>query len=249
VVRSSARPSGASFGSPATLSGPAGAGTFGPAIAFDPSGAATAIWGGPFAGSPPDRIQVAARPPGVNQAFGAVDPISGPPLTEVNNDSPAIAFDDEGNAIAVWEHVISASPGVKVQYAGLDAAPPQIDSVSAPSGVAGQPISMSAAASDRWSPFSLSWSFGDGGSASGASVSYTYASAGSYTVTVKATDAAGNESQQTRTIQIASAPTSHPQPRTPGKPKKCRKGFRKKKVKGKTRCVKVKKKHTHKGMH
>jgi hypothetical protein len=206
VVRGAARSSGASFGAAATLSGPAGIGTFGPLVALAPSGTATAIWGGPFSGSPPDRVQVTSRPAGVGQAFGAVDPISGTPLTGVNDDSPAIAFDGEGDAVAVWEHTIGASPGVTVQYAGLDGAAPQIRSLSAPDGLAGQSIAMSAAATDDWSTPNLVWSFGDGQAGAGASVTHTYAHPGSYAVTVSATDAVGNQSAAGATVSVGCPP-------------------------------------------
>ena len=52
--------------------------------------------------------------------------------------------------------------------------------------------------------------FGDGSGAYGASVQHIYASAGSYVVTVTATDGAGNRSTATRTIQIAPAPVALP---------------------------------------
>jgi hypothetical protein len=215
LIHGAARPPGGSFGSPGTLSGPGNASSAAPVVAFDPSGAASVIWGGPYAGSPPDRVQVATRPAGLSQAFGAAIPISGPALTGVEDDSPAIAFDDEGNAVAVWQHSIGATPGVTIRYAALDAAPPTIGSLAVPEGVAGQPVAMSAAAFDRWSPFTLAWGFGDGQGTTGTSVSHAYAGPGSYGVTVTATDSVGNQSSAGRTVVVACPSVSRGVPSCP----------------------------------
>ena len=127
-----------------------------------------------------------------------------------------------------------------IEYAGLDAAPPEIRAVSVPNGAAAS-SSSTADVFDRWSNSTVTWSFGDGIAANGASTSHIYPTPGTYAVTVKAVDAVGNESQQTRTVQITAAM----------KHKKCKKGFHKRKVKGKrkgkgkTRCVRVKHHHHH----
>ena len=65
---------------------------------------------------------------------------------------------------------------------------------------------MAAAASDRVSPVSLSWSFGDGGIATGGAVAHAFGSPGAYTVTTTATDAAGNRTSQTHPVLIAAKP-------------------------------------------
>ena len=51
---------------------------------------------------------------------------------------------------------------------------------------------MAAAATDRVSPVSMSWSFGDGGIATGGAVAHAFGAPGAFTVTATATDAAGN---------------------------------------------------------
>ncbi len=236
-VEGSTRPSGGGFQSPQALSGPGATTTFGPLVAFDPSGAAAAIWSGPSPDTAGTQVQVTRRPPGPGMSFGAVRTIS----TDDPSQSPALAFDGEGNAVAIWAHDIASPPGVTIEYAGLDAAPPEIQAVSAPNGTAGQQLFFTAGVFDRWSNSTVTWSFGDGKAASGASTSYIYPAPGTYTVTVKAVDSVGNESQQTRTVQIAAAK----------KHKKCKRGFHKKRVrgkrkgKGKTRCVRVKHHHHH----
>jgi hypothetical protein len=205
VVRSADRPSGQSFGDLRTLSGPGGAGTFGPAVGFDPLGDATTVWGGPAGGST-DQVQATMRPPGANQVFGGVQTISGAAATGVSDNSPAIAFDNQGNAVAIWQHKTSASPGTTIQYAGFDNAAPTISGLSVASGVAGQQIAMSASASDRWTGATLTWNFGDGTSAAGPSVTHAYANHGSYGVTVVATDGVGNSSSAGTTVTIGCAP-------------------------------------------
>ena len=59
-------------------------------------------------------MQVTRRPPGLNQTFGAVTTIS----KDDPSESPALAFDGEGNAIAVWEHHTATPTSTVLQYAG-----------------------------------------------------------------------------------------------------------------------------------
>jgi hypothetical protein len=102
-----------------------------------------------------------------------------------------------------------------LQAAIYDGSPPAINDVQVPaSGQTGQSAGMSAGASDALSTANLSWSFGDGSSAAGGSVSHTYSSPGNYTVTVTATDDAGNSTSVTRSIAIAAGGAfgSKPQP-------------------------------------
>jgi hypothetical protein len=198
-VEGAARPSGGGFQAPQALSGGGATTTFGPLVAFDPSGGATAIWSGPSPDVAGTQVQVARRPPGSNQPFGAVTTLS----TDDPSESPAIAFDGEGNAIAVWEHHSVGPPSTVLEYAGFDAAPPDIRSVSAPSGAAGKTLSFSANVSDRWSASTVSWNFGDGGTATGTAVTHKYTKHGSYTVVLTARDAVGNASTASRSVAIA----------------------------------------------
>jgi hypothetical protein len=229
-VEGSMRASGSGFQPPEVLSGPGATTSFGPLVAFDPSGAATTTWSGPSPDIGGTQVQATTRPPGVGQSFGSVKTISNADASE----SPAIAFDGEGNAIVVWAHTTGSPPSAIIQYAGFDAAPPEIQAVSAPNGVVGKGTAFSASVFDRWSATTVGWSFGDGSSATGTSVSHTYTRPGNYTVTVRGVDAVGNETQQSHAVRIAKA-----------KPKKCKKGFRRKKHKHKRRCVRVKHHHHH----
>ena len=67
---------------------------------------------------------------------------------------------------------------------------------------AGQSVSFTASASGGTSPYSYSWSFGDGGTASGNLVSHSFASAGSYTVTLSVTDSGGQRAQASKTVAV-----------------------------------------------
>ncbi|MGY1699137.1 PKD domain-containing protein [Geodermatophilus sp. SYSU D00766] len=58
------------------------------------------------------------------------------------------------------------------------------------------------------------WDFGDGGTATGATASHTYAAAGTYTVRLTVTDAAGLTGTTTRSVTVTAPPTG-PQPGTP----------------------------------
>jgi hypothetical protein len=121
-------------------------------------------------------------------------------------DAPQIALDDQGNAFAAWE--LTADGGAtSAQVSSFDPVAPAITAANVPaSGVAGAPVSMAAAATDRMSAPDLSFAFGDGSSASGGSVGHIYGQPGDYTVTVTATDASGNASSLTRAVHIAPAP-------------------------------------------
>lgn len=88
--------------------------------------------------------------------------------------------------------------------------PPTVTYTDPPS-VAGSPVSFTASAASvspavQSAGFTYAWNFGDKGTAAGATVSHTYASAGTYTVTVSATDMYGTTGTTSGTITIVSAP-------------------------------------------
>jgi hypothetical protein len=119
-----------------------------------------------------------------------------------------IAADGQGDALTGW-----TSFGNGVFTAAFDANGPRFTAFSLPvGGSAGGALPFSAAAEDNWSgPPTISWSFGDGGTASGGSVSHTYAAGGSYLVTASASDGAGNVvgsgnvTQQSGSVGVAPA--------------------------------------------
>jgi len=80
-----------------------------------------------------------------------------------------------------------------------------------PPAVAGSPVNFTASATDvspavQAAGFTYAWTFGDGSTGTGSTTSHTYASAGTYTVTVSATDEYGKAGTSTGTITILSAP-------------------------------------------
>jgi hypothetical protein len=141
--------------------------------------------------------------------FGAplipLSPASGTAVTTQPAIEPAGAWtaslvpDGSGDAFAP----VGFSPdAATVPVIAYDATPPVLGPIAAPgSPAAGAPASLSVPASDAISGVSVSWSFGDGRSASGAAVSHTWTAAGRYTVTATATDGAGNTA--TTSAQVA----------------------------------------------
>jgi hypothetical protein len=195
AVEYAVRPSGGFFANPAFVSGP-GTNTFIPRIAMDATGNAMAVWSQTV--GPDTLIQASRRP--VAGAFGAVEDIS--PMAG-DASFPRLVTDDEGNVVAVWS--FQRNDGNQVaQVAAYDAGAPTLAEVTVPgTAPAASAVGMSAATFDRWSPVTLAWDFGDGGTATGAGVAHTFAAAGVYTVRVTATDDAGNQTTTTRTIQIS----------------------------------------------
>jgi hypothetical protein len=109
-----------------------------------------------------------------------------------------LAADGQGDALTAWRDDNG------VQTAGFDAAGPRFSAFSLPvGGFSGDALPFSAAADDNWSgPPGISWSFGDGGTASGSSATHAYATGGSFVATASATDGAGNVTQQSGTVGV-----------------------------------------------
>jgi hypothetical protein len=194
---------------PKPLSGLTSINGSGHALAAAPNGDAIVAFVGTSNGS--GAIFGARRRTGTE--FGEITPVATlPPGTTTESFSlPAIALDDQGNGFAVWDHSVNTASGTvdTAQVAAYDAAAPAITGVSVPAtGTAGQAVGMSATASDRMSGAALHFDFGDGSGADGGSVQHTYGAPGTYTVSVLATDAAGNQSRTQAAIQIAPAPAT-----------------------------------------
>jgi penicillin-binding protein 1A len=69
-------------------------------------------------------------------------------------------------------------------------------------GADGLSVSFDGAASSGKAPMRFSWDFGDGGSASGKTPDHTYAAKGTYTVTLRVTDATGRRSTTTDAVRL-----------------------------------------------
>jgi len=199
TVAGASRQSNASFGDPQPISAPGANTGLPPRLAVDAGGNVVAVWAPSGANS---TIQAARRPKG--GSFGAVEPLPRPDTVNLPW-GPAIALDNEGNALALWGGETEGDFWT-VYANAYDVAPPTLSAVSVPSaGTAGQPVGMAAAATDRWSPVSYAWSFGDGGSAGGGAVSHAFGAPGAFNVTVTATDGVGNATSATRPISISPA--------------------------------------------
>lgn len=178
-----------------------------PDVAVDPAGDANAVWvalGG----------TISAASGSAGGAFAPATPISN--SANIGFGDPQITMDTGGDAIAAWP--ASGPTGWHIAVAVNDVTPPAFSAVGVPSTVAvGTVAAMTASSSDAWSsPVSLSWNFGDGATVAGDAVGHAYATPGTKTVTVTATDAAGNSAGQTRQIVVTQAPSDPgPQPGPP----------------------------------
>ncbi len=132
--------------------------------------------------------------------WGSAQAIGPPQATQAD---PPIATDAGGHFATVASPTIDGLRPVLVSF--LDLVPP----IAAPiavsgSGLAGDLMGLTVSTADAWSATTVSWTFGDGETASGATVSHAYASAGTYVVTAAVSDAAGNPTApQVATITIA----------------------------------------------
>ncbi|MGV1048853.1 MAG: PKD domain-containing protein [Solirubrobacterales bacterium] len=174
-----------------------------PDVAVDPGGDAIAVWrlGGtvsalrrPAAG--------AFVPPGAAISDGA----------HPGFEEPQVVIDANGDGIVVWG---SGTTPTHAAVAVDDVTPPVVNAPAPAPVQTGSAVALSASATDRWSPVSLSWVFGDGGTATGASVSHVYATAGTKTATVTATDAAGNSASAAVPVIVTAPPSPVPPTPTP----------------------------------
>jgi len=112
-------------------------------------------------------------------------------------------------SLTVQDGVGSASE-TKTGYITVDPAPPVADFLATPTeGIA--PLTVEFSDLSTSAPTAWSWDFGDGGTSSGQNPSHTYVAAGSYTVSLTATNAGGSDAE-TKEDYIA---VSEPPPPAP----------------------------------
>jgi len=186
---------GGSFGSSQPLS-ETGVQSLYPNVAISSRGDVVVSW----VNNASQKAEASEQPNG--GSFGTPVPIS---AAGVGQPGPSLAADGQGDVIANWYRFDGSK--YNTELAAYDAANPVLQNLSIPGqGTAGSPVAVSVNPVGIWSPVaSTSWSFGDGGSASGPSVSHTFAAAGSYPVSVTATDAAGKSTTANGTILIVPA--------------------------------------------
>jgi hypothetical protein len=257
VVRAAEERAGTGVWSPPTQISPPGLLEGALGLAVDPAGDAVVLWRATTADG--GVVAAAERPAG--GAWSTPVALSAP---SGDWTAPEVAIDPHGDATAIWPHY--GNNVDVIQSAALDGSAPQLGAVSIPgSGTAGEALAFSAAATDAFSgSASLSWSFGDGTTASGATVTHAFAAPGTYEVTVTATDPAGNATGSSGTVAVAAGPASSapspgatqpPAAEAPGPPPKARcpkgkrphkvkvakaKGKRKAKARTVVRCVRTK---------
>ena len=205
------RPAGSAFGAATRIPGSsAGDSTLARAlVATAPDSSAIAVWNANVAGAP-RGVQSARLQPdgtvGATQVLAATGPAAG--FHAYHDDPAGIGIDDQGNAATLWQYhewpvSNSSAETVRTQLERYDAAPPAIDAMEVPAmAIAGQPVTMRAAATDRWSTTRIGWDFGDDRAAVGATQSHVYAAPGVYEVEVVAADEAVNGSAEYRTIEV-----------------------------------------------
>jgi PKD domain len=163
-----------------------------PRIALAPSGLALAV----VPTHDGTGLQAGVRPPGGAFALTALASNAG---------AGSVAIDDAGDGVAAY--VPTATGATGAQARGFDATAPTIGSASIPAAASvGRPATFAATGTDFWGPVTLSWTFGDGGSAIGGTVSHAFTTPGAHSITVTATDAVGNAATRTGTITAAAIP-------------------------------------------
>ncbi|MDP9255903.1 MAG: PKD domain-containing protein, partial [Actinomycetota bacterium] len=161
-------------------------GVYAPSVAIADDGTVAASWEQDTTGGARIGQARARTPAGVWGDTRTLDP---PHLADTE---PVMAGDGHGHFATVTAPDSAGTKQVLVSF--LDTVAPAVSPVAlAGTALAGDPISLSVTASDKWSAIpTIAWNFGDGTSGTGLTVSHTYASAGSYTASVAVTDAAGN---------------------------------------------------------
>jgi PKD domain len=170
-----------------------------PDVAISPQGEAVALWTVYNGSYRAIQASMLTSPTG---SWTAVENVS----KTGEGYEPAIAFNSQGNAIALWG---AASGSESAIYAASRvAAGPLLSEVSIPSsGEVGQSLSFSVEPLDPWTSLgSTKWSFGDGAHEEGASVTHAFASPGSYEVEVNSADVLGNVSAETGIVVVRGAP-------------------------------------------
>ena len=127
---------------------------------------------------------------------------------------PRVAVDPDGHATAVWSEHLGSAHAVRSRV--FDPVAPELRALAVPArAVAGQPVAMAVAPFDAWGVAATRWSFDDGASASGTAVAHCFDVPGVRTVTVVATDRAGNATSASRTLVV------DPDPARPLDPRPC----------------------------
>jgi hypothetical protein len=215
--RYAVRPEGGGFGATHTISGSSGT-SYVPEVKFGADGAALAVWRGSYAGR---RSVEAARiaPDGASAyAEDIAIPSTQPGTSDYYEGLFGLDVDAQGNAAVSWQHGGDSLPGTGTQFFSalelriFDTTPPTLADVQVPgTALTGQPVAMSATATDPLTPVTVRWRLGKFRTATGAAITPTYDTPGDYGVGIEAVDAAGNVTSTTRSIRIDGNPNPCPE--------------------------------------
>ena len=148
---------------------------------------------------------------------------TGSPSTILESDlfegieDPDLAIDLSGEASVTWQGQDPGGPGYHLFSSIFEETAPELEVSVPPKAAQGQEIEVRATATDR-NPVSVTWDFGDGGTAQGTVVRHTYATAGTFQVRTTATDAAGNATTVSTRIEVVAKDGPGPPPDQPVKP-------------------------------
>ncbi|MDQ2623270.1 MAG: PKD domain-containing protein [Actinomycetota bacterium] len=128
---------------------------------------------------------------------------------EMKLDHVEVAGDHHGGLFAAW--VRGTDDGDRIQLAMYDEEAPGSTITGPATTTVGDPVRFSVAG-DRWSPFTVSWSTGDGASHTGPSISHVYEEPGTYEISTTVTDASGHVDTAIHSIQVTPRPDPGPNP-------------------------------------
>jgi hypothetical protein len=171
-----------------------------PRLAVGGPGPAFVVWRG--IDGPSGHYEIDASLRSLGAGFAGPTRISGDTTQDATQGD--VAADDAGGAIAVFRRFDGSAN--RIYVAPYDAAAPALTVDAPANATAGEAASFTATAADNWGPVALHWDFGDGSGADGATPAHTFATAGARTVTVMATDGAGNQATATRDVAVAAPP-------------------------------------------
>lgn len=120
-----------------------------------------------------------------------------------------------GTGLLVGAASSGGGPATALLTARFDSTPPTLDPIVPATAVRGTAAAFAARAGDGSGIAKVTWQFGDGASTDGADVTHAYGASGPQTVTVTATDVAGESTSVTRAIAVSEpppAPTPTPTP-------------------------------------
>ena len=145
------------------------------------------------------QVFAALAAPGV-RASGLYEDVSGlrdAPLNTEFEHAPSAFVASGGRALALWSAADqTGTPNLRLFLSERDTTPPSLSNINVPAAAStGQPVTLSATATDDLSTPTVTWDFGDGSQAQGASVTHVFGSAGAATVTVTADGLSGQHDE------------------------------------------------------